>query len=321
MVVKLPGQTGLANAVFAQAVAATPALPDGVVNVLTETGNEVASLLVDSPDVGIVSYTGSTAVGQVITRNAAPTLKRMNLELGGKNPLVVLDDADLDVVVPQLRTALLIMNGQYCCTGSRVLVHASLADELRKRLTETLRDVRVGPADDPATELGPVIDAASVDRLDKAVESARNARILLRGGKVHDESLPPGAYFRPALIELDDLNSPLIQEELFGPVQTFEVFADDADAIRRANANRYGLAASVFGHDVSRAREVAREIDTGAVWINCWGIESSDFEEGGVKASGVGYLSGPMAIEQFQQLKVYTELTPRGAAAARARGL
>ncbi|MTD58425.1 aldehyde dehydrogenase family protein, partial [Amycolatopsis pithecellobii] len=146
VVAKLPGQTAMINALLSTAVADTASLPAGVLNIVTESGNEVAPLLVSSPDVDIVSYTGSTQVGRVIAANAAPTVKRLSLELGGKTPLVIFDDVDLDAVVRVLVFSCTFMNGQYCGTGARVLVQRGLADALRTTLTAALETVRVGPA-------------------------------------------------------------------------------------------------------------------------------------------------------------------------------
>ena len=317
VVLKLPGQTALTNALFAEAVAATDSLPSGVVNIFTEAGNEGAPLLVESADVDVLSYTGSTSVGRIIAANAAPSLKRLNLELGGKTPLILLDDADLDTALPDVIRAMTLMNGQFCCTGSRVLVHRSIADEVRERLTAMVSSIRLGRSDDPASDLGPLVDKASVARLDAFVRTASaDARVLVEGGAVTDGPLADGAFYRPSLIEVDDLASPLVQQEVFGPVQTFEIFEDDDDAIRKANATEYGLAAAVFTRSSMRARTVARRIQAAIFWINTWGLLSEHFEQGAFKASGNGYLCGPRAIEEFQILKVYAEWTPAAAAAA-----
>ncbi len=311
VVLKLPHQTALSNGLFAEAVAAVAALPAGVLNVVTETGNTCASLLVDSPDVNMISYTGSTRVGRMIAANGARTLKRLNLELGGKAPLIVFDDADLSVVVPQIVTALVVMNGQFCCTGSRVLVQRGIADGLRKALVEAYENVRLGESDDPQAELGPLIDAASVRRVDAVVaEAAAYARILVRGGPVTEGPLATGAFYRPSLIEVQDLDAFVVQNEVFGPVQTFEVFDDEADAVTRANATEYGLAASVFSRDTARCRRVGKAIQAGHIWMNCWGVMSEHFEQSGFKQSGIGVLCGPRAIEQFQEIKVYASVEP-----------
>jgi betaine-aldehyde dehydrogenase len=311
-VVKLPGQTALTNSLLAEAVAVTESLPPGVVNILTEAGNEVAPSLVESVDVDVLSYTGSTHVGRLIAAAAAPTLKRLNLELGSKTPLIVFEDADLDSVVPQLVMASILMNGQFCCTGSRVLVQRGLADELRTRLAAALEAVRVGPAEDPTTQLGPLIDRAAVARVDGIVEDAASyAKVVVRGGPVTDPALAGGAFFRPALLEVARLDVPLVQQEVFGPVQTFEIFEDEADAIQRANATDFGLAAALYTHDDFRARRVGRELRFGGVWVNTWGSMSEHFEQGGFKQSGIGVLCGPSAIGEFQNIKTYATAIPR----------
>lgn len=306
VVLKLPHQTALTNAVFADAIAAVASLPAGVFNVFTETGSIGASLLVDSPQVNMISYTGSTKVGRVIAANGAKTLKRLNLELGGKAPLVVFDDADLETVVPQIVMALVAMNGQFCCTGSRVLVQRRIADKLRAALIEAYRNVRLGESEDPQVQLGPLIDKASVQRVDAVVaEAASYAQILVRGGPFNEGPLSAGAFYRPSLIEVQDLNAYVVQNEVFGPVQTFEIFEDEADAVMRANATEFGLAASVFSGDMARCRRVGKAIHAGHIWMNCWGVMSEHFEQSGFKQSGIGVLCGPRAIEQFQEIKVY----------------
>jgi acyl-CoA reductase-like NAD-dependent aldehyde dehydrogenase len=306
VVVKLPGQTALTNALIGEVVAATTSIPAGVLNILSEAGNEVAPRLVESADVDVLSYTGSTVVGRAIAAAAAPTVKRVDLELGGKTPLIVFDDVSIDKVVPTLVAACTLMNGQFCLTGSRVLVHRAVADELRTKLTAALAAVRVGPANDPASQLGPLIDKASVTRVDTIVEEATAyAKVLLRGGPTDDPALAGGAFYRPTLLEVDDVDVPVVQQEVFGPVQTFEVFDDDDDAIRKANATPFGLGASIFTGDDLRARKVGREIRAGLVWFNTWGAATEHFEAVGVKQSGYGKPWGPAALETFQNLKVY----------------
>lgn len=316
VVLKLPHQTALTNALFAAAVAATRSLPPGVLNVITETGSIGTAMLVDSPDVNMISYTGSTKVGRLIAANGARTLKRLNLELGGKAPLVVFDDADLEAVVPQIVAALVVMNGQFCCTGARVLVQRGVADRLRAALVEAYRNVRLGASDDPDAQLGPLIDKASVQRVDAVVaEAASYASILVRGGPVTEGPLAAGAFYRPSLIEVESLDAYVVQNEVFGPVQTFEIFDDEADAIARANATEYGLAASVFSGDAARCRRVGKAIQAGHIWMNCWGVMSEHFEQSGFKQSGIGVLCGPRAIEQFQEIKVYASIEAPPAAA------
>src|SRR3954453_14892303 len=191
--VKMAGQTALVNGMFAQLLADTDVLPAGVVNIFTESGNKGAPLLVSSPDVDVVSYTGSTAVGRIIMREASARLKPVSLELGGKTPSIVFDDADLDAVVPTLVKSITDFAGQFCMTGSRVLAQRGIADELRERLGRALEDVEVGPGDDPGSDMGPMIDHANVDRVDAIVERAlAYSAAIVRGGRPDDPGLAAG---------------------------------------------------------------------------------------------------------------------------------
>jgi betaine-aldehyde dehydrogenase len=303
-VIKLPGQTALVNSLVAEAVAATKSLPKGVVNIFTEAGNEGAPLLVESPDVDVINYTGSTKVGRQVAEKGAQTLKRICLELGGKTPLVVFEDADIETVAALVVTALTQFNGEFCMTGSRVLVQRSVADAWRERIASLLEKVVVGRADDPNSQMGPVIDKANVERIDRMVKDAsRYARIIVRGGPIVDGPLAAGAFYRPSMLETEALDVPLIQEEIFGPVLSFETFTSEDEAITRANATVFGLAAAVFTKDVDRAQRVAHAIKAGTVWINTWGVVNDAFEEGGFKYSGIGRARGARAMEEFQEVK------------------
>jgi acyl-CoA reductase-like NAD-dependent aldehyde dehydrogenase len=303
-VVKLPGQTALVNALIMEAVAATEGLPNGVVNIFTESGNEGAPLMVASPDVDAINYTGSTKVGRQVAEQGAQTLKRVSLELGGKTPLVVFEDADIETVAPLVVTALTKFNGEFCMTGSRVLVQRSVADAWRKRIASLLEQIVVGRADDQKSEMGPLIDRANVARIDRFVEDAkRYARIIVRGGPIVDGPLGAGAFYRPSMLETEALDVPLIQEEIFGPVLSFETFATEEEAITRANATVFGLAAAIFTKNLDRAQRVARAIKAGTVWTNTWAVLHDAFEEGGFKYSGIGRARGLRAMEEFQEVK------------------
>src|SRR5216683_7219993 len=292
-VIKLPGQTALTNFLIMQAAAATKSLPNGVVNIFTEAGNEGAPLLVESSDVDVINYTGSTKVGRQVAEKSAQTLKRVCLELGGKTPLVVFEDADIETVAPLVVTALTKFNGEFCMTGSRVLVQRSVAGAYRERIASLLESLVVGRADDSDSEMGPLIDRANVARIDRLVEDAkRYARVIVRGGPIVDGPLAAGAFYRPTMLETEALDVPLVQEEIFGPVLSFETFATEEEAIARANATVFGLAAAVFTKDFDRAHRVARAIKAGTVWTNTWGLLSDAFEEGGFKQSGIGRARG-----------------------------
>ncbi|MFD7550533.1 aldehyde dehydrogenase family protein [Streptomyces sp. NPDC059816] len=314
VVLKLPAQTALTNHLLYEIVAATTALPPGVFNAFTESGSAGARHLVADPGVDVISYTGSTRVGRAIMADAAASLKGMSLELGGKTPMIVFDDADLDAAVPVLTKAITTFTGQFCMTGSRILVQRGVADALRSRLSAALEAVRVGPGTDPASEMGPLVDLANADRVDRVVaDAAEYAEVLVRGGRITEGPLARGAFVRPSLVEVQDVNRPIVQQEVFGPVATFEVFDDEADAIARANATEFGLAASVWSRDADRPLRVARELEAGTVWSNTWAVIVDQMEEGGFKQSGVGRLNGERALEEFQEIKHIVHPAPRAA--------
>jgi acyl-CoA reductase-like NAD-dependent aldehyde dehydrogenase len=309
--VKMPGQTALVGNLMSQIIAEVKSLPPGVVNIFTESGNTGAPYLVASPDVQVVSYTGSIAVGRIVAAAGAPTLKRMNLELGGKTPMIVFDDADLDTAVPLVASAVTTFTGQFCMTGSRILVQRGVADEVRARLVRILENVRLGDGLDPDTEMGPLIAKADVARVDGMVEAAlAYAKAVVRGGPAADGGLAAGAFYRPALLEVTDVNHDIIQQEVFGPVATFEVFDTEADAVARANATEFGLAAGIFTNNINVSRRVSREIKAGTIWTNAWAELNDGFAEGGYKQSGIGRLRGPLAITDFQEAKTVVHSIP-----------
>jgi betaine-aldehyde dehydrogenase len=309
--VKMPGQTALVGNLMSRIISEVKSLPTGVVNIFTESGNTGAPCLVASPDVQVVSYTGSIAVGRIVAATGAPTLKRMNLELGGKTPMIVFDDADLDTAVPLLAAAVTTFTGQFCMTGSRILVQRGVADEVRARLVRILENVRLGDGLDPSTEMGPLITKADVARVDGMVEAAlAYAKPVVRGGPATEGGLAAGAFYRPALLEVTDVNHDIVQKEVFGPVATFEVFDTEADAIARANATEFGLAAGIFTTNINISRRVSREIQAGTIWTNAWSELNDGFAEGGYKQSGVGRLRGPLAITDFQEAKTVVHAIP-----------
>ena len=302
--VKMPEETAQLNALVSEVMSEVESLPPGVVNMVTG-GREVLGYLVESPDVPTISFTGSTQTARLISKAGAARLKRFSLELGGKTPLIVFDDADLEAALPKIEKALTVFSGQFCMTGSRLLVQRGLAEDVRKRLRHRFAKIRVGPAFDPESDMGPLIDRANVDRVNKMVEEAiaAGAQAIVRGGPVVEGPLNEGAFYRPTLLEVADARLPIVQQEVFGPVQTMQVFDTEAEAIALANDSEYGLAASVWSRDVDRPLRMALEIQAGTVWINDWVVMRDEFEEGGYKQSGRGRLRGLASLDDFVEYK------------------
>ncbi|WP_457967336.1 aldehyde dehydrogenase family protein [Pseudomonas sp. R4-84] len=308
VIIKLPGKSAQIAATLSNIFANITDLPRGVINMFTDETGEGAKHLVASPEVPVISFTGSTATGKAIALSAAPHFKRIGLELGGKTPSIIFNDTDLDLALPALQTSVTMFAGQFCVTGQRVIVQEGIADEFRERFAKRLRSVQVGPAADLSSDMGPMIDRENVERVDKIVERAiaDGADVIVRGGPVTEGLLSKGAFFRPTFLEVTDSTMPVVQEETFGPVVTMQRFATEQEAVALANDSIYGLGASIWTRDLSKALRIAPRIEAGMVWINEWGALGEDTEEGGSKHSGIGRLNGVAAIEDFTELRTIT---------------
>lgn len=303
-VVKPAPQTALITAALIAELHEVPGLPPGVVNLVSEDGHEVAARLVESADVEVISFTGSNATGQRIMAAAAPTMKKLSLELGGKSACLVFDDADVQAVAPALAAAATIISGQQCTAARRVLVHARHYEAMKRALADALAALRVAPGMAEGAQIGPMIDPAAAATVGARIEEAMAAadEVVLRGGRGGKE-LAAGCFLTPTLVAHRDTHAFFVQEEIFGPLVVLERFEDEAEAVARANHSEYGLSASVWTRDGARALRVARALRNGTVWINDHNKLFAEAETGGYRRSGIGRLHGADALIDFQEIK------------------
>jgi betaine-aldehyde dehydrogenase len=289
-------------------LASEAGLPDGVFNVVTGAGSDVGTALAGHPGVDLVTFTGSTAVGRKVMAAAAVQGHRVQLELGGKAPFVVFDDADLDAAIQGAVAGALINTGQDCTAATRAIVARELYDDFVAGVGEVMGKVVVGDPHDADTDLGPLISMAHREKVAAMVARApgEGGRIVT-GGSAPDR---PGSFYRPTLIADVDERCEVYRDEIFGPVLTVRSFTDDDDALRQANDTEYGLAASAWTRDVYRAQRASREIKAGCVWINDHIPIISEMPHGGLGASGFGKDMSDYSLEEYLTIKhVMSDIT------------
>ncbi|MEV3984605.1 5-carboxymethyl-2-hydroxymuconate semialdehyde dehydrogenase [Nonomuraea sp. NPDC049758] len=300
-VVLKPAEWSPASASLLPEIMEEAGLPEGVFNLVHGIGEDAGAALVAHPDVPVISFTGESGTGQTIMRNAASSLKTLSMELGGKSPLLVFADADLERALDAAVFGVFSLNGERCTASSRILVQDTVYEEFVARLAERAARVRVGAPGDPATELGALIHPEHYERVMEYVElgSREGARLVAGGSR--PEHLTAGNFLAATVFADVAPHMRIFQEEIFGPVVSVTPFSTETEAVELANATRYGLAAYLWTNDLRRTHRLAQSIEAGMVWVNSQNVRDLRTPFGGVKASGVGREGGRHSID------VYTE--------------
>lgn len=280
--------------------------PAGVLNIVHGLGADIGQAIVEHPGVKAISFTGGTATGRRIAATAAPMFKKLSLELGGKNPVLVFADCDLEQAVATTLRSSFANNGQICLCGSRVLVERSIYNRFRDELVRRVEALRIGDPMSEDTDQGALVSAGHLEKVEAYLALAREegGRVLCGGQRVTlAGELAGGYYLRPAVVEGLTNDCRTNQEEIFGPIVTLQAFDTEAEALALANDSAYGLAATVWTQNTSRAHRIAEQLQSGIVWINCWMLRDLRTPFGGVKQSGVGREGGWEALRFFTEAK------------------
>ena len=279
-------------------------LPKGVANLVIGPGSTVGSLLAESKDVDMITFTGSTAVGQNIMRAAAGNVKKIGLELGGKSPNVIFADADLDAAVEWAMIGIFFNQGEVCCAGSRIIIEKSIKDEFVKRLSGRANRMTLGnPLNN--TDMGPLVSKKHMQDVLAYIEIGKQegAKLVCGGYRYEEGECAKGYFVCPTIFDECTRNMRIVQEEIFGPVVVIQTFETEEEAIVLANDTIYGLAGAVFTNDATKAIRVIKEIRAGITWVNCYNPAFSEAPWGGYKMSGIGRELGVHGLEEYQEVK------------------
>jgi len=300
-IVLKPAEITPLSMIYFAGLAEQAGLPPGVLNIVTGSGREIGSRLAAHPDVDKVSFTGSTGVGRSVGATAGENLRPVTLELGGKSPMVAFEDCDIEALAGNTRWSVYFNTGQNCSAGTRVYIQRSIYRETLDAIAKVANDMKLGPGLDPETDMGPVVSQAQYDSISRYLELGieEGAEVICGGKAVAGD----GFFIQPTLFAIDNNKARIVQEEIFGPVLVAVPFDTEEEAIALANDNEYGLAASVWTRDVSRAIRFVRALDAGSVWVNIHDPGDSSIPFGGFKNSGFGKDLGPEQLDHFLQTK------------------
>jgi phenylacetaldehyde dehydrogenase len=276
-------------------------IPDGVVNIVPGYGETAGAALAAHPSVDKVAFTGSTEVGKLIVHAATGNLKKVSLELGGKSPNIVFQDADIDATIPGAAMAIFFNHGQCCCAGSRLYVEAKEFDKVVDGVSQLASKIRVGPGLEPTTDMGPLVSEEQMNRVCSYLESgySEGAKATVGGSRQGDK----GYFVKPTVLVNTNEKMKVVREEIFGPVVTAIPFKDVDDLIAKANATEYGLAAGVWTRDIGKAHRIASQLRAGTVWINCYNVFDPAMPFGGYKQSGWGREMGHEVLNLYTEVK------------------
>jgi acyl-CoA reductase-like NAD-dependent aldehyde dehydrogenase len=307
IVLKAPDEAPLSTLLLGELIDEA-GFPPGVVNILCGLGPQTGKIMVDHPDIRLISFTGSIPVGKQIMAAASRTMKRVVLELGGKSPFIVFADADIDRAAEYAARFGIEHQGQLCCAASKVLVERTVKDRFLQAYLRHLQSFKPGyPEDrltDPMARIGPLFNERQYHRIEEYVRLGRETGKLLIGGKrIVDGKFAKGFYYEPTVFEIVDRRSPVCAEEIFGPVMAVVSFEDEAEALQLANETEYGLSSSVWTRDIGKIQRMTKQIEAGTVWVNTYLHFNNENPWGGMKASGIGREYGVYALESYLEYK------------------
>ena len=314
IVLKAADQTSGCTVAVVELLQGNELFPRGVMNCVSGRGSVIGNAIVEHPDVDMISFTGGVDTGKGIMEKAAPTMKKLSLELGGKSPNVIFADADLNKALPYAVKACFTNAGQLCTSGTRLVIEESIARDFVNRLKTEVEKLKVGRWDAADTNMGAITTQDQMEKVLGYIEIGKKDAELITGGyRVTEGGLDKGFYVAPTIFYNPPMQSPVVQEEIFGPVLVVQTFKTEAEAIEIANGTTFGLASSVWSQDIDRAMRVSRKIRAGSCWINCYNRLFPECETGGFKESGIDRAGGVEGLAKYTEVKhICFDFVPKG---------